>query len=121
MSLLRQRAIETSAPSTLSAGSPALARDWLVSATSCDSSAPLKEFALHPKAGAGAARRPTDVSAKAATTMTLQRAVARRGAWKGIVSVGSSGVGSGVVPTVGGSSGPVSPRDGPCSSTRMYH
>jgi hypothetical protein len=41
MSLLRQRAIWRSVPSTLSAGRPAAARAWFVSATRSDSEAAL--------------------------------------------------------------------------------
>src|SRR5436190_17534752 len=74
MSLLRQRAIETSVESTLSAFSPAEARAWFVSVTSCDSDDELKLLMSQASADRGVARIPTEVRTNAtAVTMTSRR------------------------------------------------
>ena len=73
MSLLRQRAMERSAESTLRALRPAAARLWLVSATSSFSEAALNAFSLQAAAGDGAARLKTEVIAKTSATAPAMR------------------------------------------------
>src|SRR2546426_2545133 len=97
MSLLRQRAMEVSAESTLRAGSPRLVRAWLVRATSCDSAAELKELASQPSARPGAAKRPRALSTNAMATRPIQRLracpAARTGpGWWRDVSIGDRGL-----------------------------
>ena len=79
MSLLRQRAIEVRVESTLSALSPAAARDWFVSATSCFSDVELYWPELQASVGPGATSRPIAVIANARATISAKRrGVARR-------------------------------------------
>src|SRR6188474_407179 len=74
MSLLRQRAIDVSVESTLSARSPAEARDLLVRLTSCFSDDELYEPASHARTGRGTASRPIEVIAKAIASRIARRA-----------------------------------------------
>src|SRR5688500_8870462 len=73
MSLLRPRAIDVSAESTLSAARPALARERLVREISSCSDAELNVPASQPSAATGIASTPTVVRAKAAVVMRARR------------------------------------------------
>ena len=73
MSFDRQRAIEVSAESTLSARRPALARAWLVRVINSCSSAALNELALQASTWPGFASRPTLVNANEIETIIDQR------------------------------------------------
>src|SRR5690349_20627290 len=76
MSLLRHRAMDVIAESTLSALSPGAARAWFVSLTSCDSEPELNAFTSQPSVVRGDARSPIEVSVNAARI----RSSSRRGA-----------------------------------------
>ncbi len=101
MSLLRQRATDVSVESTLSALSPAAARLWLVSATSCFSEA--DEYAPSDQASvaAGAASVKTDVARNATAMSRALGRVPSRLARDMRNGSPLAGWGSGVVPTVG--------------------
>ena len=79
MSLLRQRAMDRSVESTLSALRPAAARLWFVSATRSFSDAALKAPSAQAAAGDGAARLNTEVTAKTnATAVAMRRVIGER-------------------------------------------
>src|SRR5690606_18779439 len=77
MSLLRQRAMSTSAGSTVRARNPAFARAWLWSASNCDSDWELNEPASQAATVPGAAKTPDVPTATASVAMRASRRVRR--------------------------------------------
>src|SRR5215208_1141751 len=111
MSLLRDRAIAVSFESTRRARRPADARDLFVSDTSSRSEAELNVFALQPRAGLGATRSPTAVTANATRIRATKRRGSRSRCWLAgakvirCISRAVAGGESGVVQTVRAGSG----------------